>query len=128
MVTRGCAYYGIAVYKLMHTVVETSPYLADAERLFSEDDRAGVVNRVSADPRCGVVIPGTGGLRKLRFAASGRGKRGGARVVYLFGGQDLPIFLLAVFAKNEKSDLSQAERRSLANMTTTLLEEYRSRQ
>ena len=112
----------------MHTVVETPPYLADAERLFSDDERAGVVNQVSADPRCGVVIPGTGGLRKVRFAASGRGKRGGARIVYLFGGQDLPVFLLAVFAKNEKSDLSPAERRSLAKATTTLVEEYRNRQ
>jgi hypothetical protein len=124
----GCVYYGIAVYCLVHTVVETPPYLADAERLFSDDERAGVVNQVSAEPRCGVVIPGTGGLRKLRFASSGRGKRGGARVVYLFSGQDLPVFLLAVFAKNEKSDLSPAERRSLAKMTTALLEEYRSRQ
>ena len=58
---------------------------------------------VADDPQCGVVIPGTGGVRKLRVAASGRGKRGGARVIYLFGGDDVPAFLLAVFAKNEKA-------------------------
>jgi putative transcriptional regulator len=93
----------------MHTVVETPPYLADAERLFSAEEQAKIVDIVSTDPQCGVVMPGTGGVRKLRVAASGRGKRGGARVIYLFGGEDVPLFLLAVFAKNEKSDLSQAE-------------------
>ena len=63
----------------MHTVVETPPYLADAERLFTAEERATIVDTVSAELRCGVVIPGTGGVRKLRVAASGRGKRGGAR-------------------------------------------------
>jgi hypothetical protein len=83
----------------MHTVVETPPYLADAERLFSAEERETIVDIVSAEPRSGVVIPGTGGVRKLRVAASGRGKRGGARVIYLFGGDDVPVFLLALFAK-----------------------------
>jgi hypothetical protein len=110
----------------MHTVVETPPYLADAERLFSAEEQAKIVDIVSTDPQCGVVMPGTGGVRKLRVAASGRGKRGGARVIYLFGGEDVPLFLLAVFAKNEKSDLSQAECNSLAKMTAELIRGYRS--
>jgi hypothetical protein len=110
----------------MHTVVETPPYLADAERIFSAEERTAIVDAVSDDPRCGVVIPGTGGVRKLRVAASGRGKRGGARVIYLFGGDSLPVFLLAVFAKNEKSDLSRAERNDLARATAELLRTYRS--
>jgi hypothetical protein len=109
----------------MHSVVETPPYLADAERLFSEEERDAIVDAVSADPRCGVLIPGTGGVRKLRVASSGRGKRGGARVIYLFGGDAVPIFLLAVFAKNEKSDLTQAELNDLRKTTTTLLRKYR---
>ena len=110
----------------MHTVVETVPYLAHAERLFSAEEQAAIVDTVSADPRCGVVMPGTGGVRKLRVAASGRGKRGGARVIYLFGGDDVPVFLLAAFAKNEKSDLSKAERNDLARLTTELVRDYRS--
>jgi hypothetical protein len=110
----------------MRTVVETPPYLADAERIFSAEERAAIVDIVSDDPRCGVVISGTGGVRKLRVAASGRGKRGGARVIYLFGGDSLPVFLLAVFAKNEKSDLSRAERNDLVRATAELLRTYRS--
>jgi mRNA-degrading endonuclease RelE of RelBE toxin-antitoxin system len=109
----------------MHTVVETPPYLADAERLFSLEERAAIVDTLSSDPQCGTVIPGTGGVRKLRIAASGRGKRGGARVIYLFGGDDVPVFLLAVFAKNEKSDLTQRERNELGAFTTALLKGYR---
>jgi hypothetical protein len=74
------------------------------------------------------VIPGTGGVRKVRVASSGRGKRGGARVIYLFGGDNMPVFLLAVFAKNEKSDLSPAERNKLARMTAELMRSFRSGQ
>ena len=111
----------------MHTVIETTPYLVDVERLFSAGEQAMIVDTVSANPRCGVVIPGTGGVRKLRVAASGRGKRGGARVIFLFGGDDVPVFLLAVFAKNERSDLSQAERNRLARMAAELLATYRSK-
>jgi len=84
----------------MHTVVETVPYLADADRLFNTEEQATIVDIVSANPRCGVVMPGTGGVRKLRVPASGRGKRGGARVIFLFGGDDVQVFLLAGFAKN----------------------------
>lgn len=112
----------------MHTVVETIPYLVDAERLFSAEERLAIVDTVATNPQCGVVMPGTGGVRKLRFAASGRGKRGGARIVYLYGGNNVPVFLLAVFAKNEKSDLSQAERNDLARMTAALIQDYRSTQ
>ena len=54
-------------------------------------------------------MPGTGEYRKLRFARPGMGKRGGARVIYLYGGEDLPIFLITVYAKSEKGNLSRAE-------------------
>jgi hypothetical protein len=111
----------------MHTVVETSPYLSDAERLFTDDERAAIVSAIAANPRCGVVIPESGGVRKLRVGASGRGKRGGGRIVYLFGGDDVPVFLLAVFAKNEKADLTAAERNALAKRVTAMLADYRRR-
>lgn len=111
----------------MHTVVETVPYLADADRIFGVEERGTIVDVVSADPQCGIVVPGTGGLRKLHVAASGRGKRGGARVIYLFGDDRVPVFLLAAFAKNEKSDLSPAERDKLARMTAEPIRNYRSR-
>jgi mRNA-degrading endonuclease RelE of RelBE toxin-antitoxin system len=109
----------------MQTVVETPSYLADAERLFSRDERKAIVDRLAADPSCGVIIPGSGGIRKVRFGFGGRGKSGGARIIYLFSGESLPVFVLAVFAKNEKANLSAAERNSLAKMVIDMIENYR---
>jgi len=65
----------------VHTVVETPTYLAIANKLFSEDERADIVALVAADPECGDLIRGTGGFRKVRVARKGMGKSGGARVV-----------------------------------------------
>jgi hypothetical protein len=76
----------------MHTVVETLRFMADAERLFTTNERQAVVDLVATDPQCGVVIPGGNGIRKVRIGFGGRGKRGGARVIYLFGGDDVPVF------------------------------------
>jgi hypothetical protein len=72
-----------------------------------------------------VVIPGSGGLRKVRFGFGARGKSGGARIIYLFSGESLLVFVLAVFATNEKADLSAAERNALAKMVAEMIESYR---
>jgi hypothetical protein len=109
----------------MHTVVEMPSYLADAERLFSQSERAAIVDRLAADPTCGVVIPDSGGIRKVRFGFGARGKSGGARIIYLFSGEILPVFVLAVFAKNEKANLSAAERNALGKMVANMIESYR---
>jgi hypothetical protein len=109
----------------MHTVVETPRYLADAERLFTDDEREAIIDRIAADPLCGVVVSGGDSVRKVRIGFGGRGKRGGARVIYLFGGIDVPVFLLAAFAKNEKDDLRPAERLAMAKAVTAILASYR---
>ena len=79
--------------------------------LHSAAGRASVVNRVAENPKVGVSLGG--GVRKVRFARPGRGKSGGARVVFLFAGEDIPVFLLTAFAKNEKANLSVGERTAL---------------
>ena|SRR5665213_1148317 len=109
----------------MQTVVETPSYLADAQRLFSLEERMAVVDRLAADPTCGVIIPGSGGVRKVRFGFGARGKSGGARIIYLFSGESLPVFALAAFAKNEKANILPAERNALARMVANMVESYR---
>ena len=90
----------------MQTVVETPTYLAIANKLFSEEERADIVALLAADPESGDVIRGTGGFRKVRVARKGMGKSGGARVVYIWRNERFPVFLITVFPKNEKENLS----------------------
>jgi hypothetical protein len=111
----------------MQTVVETPSYIADAERLFSPTERSAIVDRLASDPACGVVIPGSGGIRKVRFGFGARGKSGGARIIYLFSGESLPVFLLAAFAKNEKANLTAAERNALSKLVDEMIRGYRRR-
>mgnify|MGYP000979719561 FL=1 len=85
-----------------------------------------IVEFVSGEPEAGDVIVGTGGCRKLRFGKGGKGKSGGVRVITFFSGSDMPLFLITVFAKNERSDLSKAECNALATMTKRLAETYSS--
>jgi len=112
----------------MQTVVETQIYLRDAKAAgLSEDERKRIVDFVAANPDAGHEIPGTGGARKLRFAGKGKGKSGGYRVITFYRGEDIPVFLLNVFAKNEKTDLSQAERNQLKTVLGELADAYRRR-
>lgn len=73
----------------------------------------------------GVVMKETGGIRKMRFAIGGRGKSGGVRVVFYYHSDSVPVFLLAVFAKNEKDNLSKAERNILATMVGEFVKLFR---
>ena len=109
----------------LYTIVETRPFIQDAKSRLTVDERIALINMIATDPTCGAVIEGTGGVRKVRFAVQGRGKSGGVRVVYFFLNETLPIFLLAVFAKNEKANLSKAERNALAKLVVKLVDTYR---
>lgn len=110
----------------MHTVIETPDYLADAKHAeLSEAECDAIVRFIAWHPDAGDKIPGTGGARKLRFAGRGKGKSGGYRVITFFSGVDIPVFLLNVFAKGEKVDLTPAERRELASVLRSLAEVYR---
>jgi hypothetical protein len=98
-----------------------------AEAIYSEADREEIVRIIASSPKAGDLMPGTGGYRKLRFARPGMGKRGGARVVYLDGGVDFPIFLITVYAKSEKGNLSRAEQNALAKMAKSFFADYRGK-
>ena len=109
----------------MQTVVETPSYLKAAEDIFSEKEREAIVAMVSAVPECGDLIQGTGGFRKVRVGRGGMGKRGGARVVLHSAQRELPHFLVAAYPKNEKANLTKAERNELAKMADAIFEKYR---
>ncbi|MEJ0025894.1 MAG: type II toxin-antitoxin system RelE/ParE family toxin [Rhizomicrobium sp.] len=105
-------------------VIETPEFLAATRKLMGEEERIELVDYLAINPTAGDLIPGTGGVRKLRWALEGRGKRGGARVIYYFHSLRLPLLLLDAYAKNEKSDLSSAEKNELRQMAKLMAERY----
>lgn len=111
----------------MRTVVETPSYLRAAEAIFTETEREEIVAMVAANPECGEVVAGTGGFRKVRVARGGMGKRGGARLIYMWRNEAFPVFLVTVYAKNEKENLSKKERNELAKRADEIFAKYRSR-
>ena len=112
-------------YKIVvQTVVETPTYLATANKLFSEEERANIVALVAANPECGDLIRRTGGFRKVRIARKGMGKSGGARVVYIWRNERFPVFLITVFPKNEKENLTMAERNALRKRADNIFDTY----
>jgi len=106
------------------TVVETPEFLDTTRKLMSEEERTVLVDYLAGNPTAGDVIVGTGGVRKLRWGLEGRGKRGGARVVYFFHGTAMPLFALTAFAKNVRADLSQQDRNDFKRLTALLVEGY----
>jgi len=109
------------------SVVETPEFLATTQRIMDEEERGALVDYLARNPLAGDLIPGTGGVRKLRWALEGRGKRGGARVVYYYHSDTMPIFALTAYAKNERADLSQADRNDFRRLTALLVERYARR-
>lgn len=110
----------------MHTVVETPAYVADVKAVgLTETERDAVVEMVARRPRVGDEIPGTGGARKIRVAGRGKGKSGGYRVITFYSGEDVPVFLLALYSKGKKANLSKAERNELKTVLTDIVREYR---
>lgn len=89
------------------TVVELPEFLRRAKAIMTDDERVSLVNYIAANPESGVSLGG--GMRKVRIPREGSGKSGGYRTIYVFGGRHLPIFLVTVFAKNEKDNLTKAE-------------------
>ena len=87
-------------------------------------EREALVAFVGANPEAGEVIPETGGVRKIRWALEGKGKRGGARVIYYYHSERLPLFLLSAFAKNRKANLSKAERNAMKQLVPALVAGY----
>lgn len=102
-------------------MIETPAYLTAAKAAgMSAIEQQMVVDLVAANPEAGDIMPGCGGARKLRMARPGKGKSGGYRVITYFAGQDVPVFLLTVFPKNMKTNLTKAEQNAFSKAVKTL--------
>ena len=109
---------------MLLTVAELPEYLRTAAKLLSDAERRAIVDYIAEHPKAGDLIEGTGGVRKLRWARGGRGKSGGVRVIYYFHSDAMPLYLLTMFAKNERANLSHAERNELAWLVDVLVQAW----
>lgn len=98
----------------MQTVVETPAFVRRAEKLLSGDEHDDLIVYLATHPLAGDEIVGTGGVRKVRFGAKGKGKSGGVRVIYYFYDQEMPIYALLIYGKNERADLTSEQRKAAA--------------
>ncbi|MCR9239687.1 MAG: type II toxin-antitoxin system RelE/ParE family toxin [Alphaproteobacteria bacterium] len=111
----------------MFCVIQTDDFVSAAKAAgLSDTEVQDIVNAVSADPELGEKIKGTGGARKWRVNHKQKGKRSGARVVSFYSGEDIPVFLLDVYAKGERIDLSQRERNDLKIVLGGIAADYRA--
>ncbi len=90
--------------------IEASTFTRQLPRHLDDDGYTVLQAFLSVHPEAGDVIRGTGGIRKIRWAMPGRGKRGGSRIIYYWLAKQKHIYLLTVYAKGAKDDLTSAER------------------
>jgi mRNA-degrading endonuclease RelE of RelBE toxin-antitoxin system len=97
----------------MLTVVETPTFIRRAEKLLSDEDRKKLIDFLAGNPLAGDVMPDTGGVRKVRYAARGKGKRGGVRVIYYVLDEGTPLYALLIYRKDEQENLTPDQKKAV---------------
>lgn len=108
-------------------VVETAAFLKDVRNILNDDERKGLREFLAANPKAGAVIPGSGGVRKLRWSVEGKGKRGGGRVIYFYHDDAMPLHLFKFYKKAAKENLTSREKNALSGVVKALVKEYKGR-
>jgi mRNA-degrading endonuclease RelE of RelBE toxin-antitoxin system len=96
-------------YPMLLTVIEHPTFQRQAEKIWSDEEREEFIAFMAANPQAGTVIPESEGARKVRWTMQGRGKRGGARVIYFNYSEEGQIELFAVYVKPDKDDMPASE-------------------
>jgi hypothetical protein len=113
------AYSGAVPAKFI-TVAETALFVRQAAEVWDNGEREAFVEFIAHNPETGDVIPETGGVRKVRWARSGSGKRGGVRVIYFYYDAGRPLYLLMVYAKARRENLTPDEKRAVRKVAAIL--------
>lgn len=110
------------------TVAEIPAFLRLAEKLLSDAEKIDLTSYLSEHPKAGDLIEGTGGIRKIRWGRGGRGKSAGVRIIYYYHSNEIPLYLLTIFSKGQKVNLSKAECKQLAEWVNTLVNTWIDRE
>jgi len=109
---------------MLITIVELPEFIRSIKKLLSPQEKDNLLFHLSINPKSGNIIQGTNGVRKLRWARDGKGKSGGVRVIYFYYNDKMPLFLLTVFGKGTKDNLTKNERNELAKLVNVLIHQY----
>ena len=109
------------------TVIETEAFARRADKLFNPEERNELMVFLATNPTAGDLIEGTGGVRKVRFAAQGKGKSGGVRVVHYFVAENGPLYALLLYAKSEQADMSPGQRKVVAGVVAAVKDALKAR-
>ena len=104
-------------------IFTTRTYERAVRKLISAGARREMETTIAADPTAAAVIPETGGIRKLRWSGSGRGKRGGIRTIYFYNAGPGAIYLLTVYAKSDREDLTPDDKKAWSKVVTRIRKE-----
>ena len=105
----------------MQGIAELPSFARLASKLLDQQERQDLIAYLANHPEAGDVMEGTGGVRKLRWSRGSQGKSGGVRVIYYFHDARMPLYLLTLFAKGDKANLTKAERNELAGLVDILV-------
>ena len=109
------------------TIVELRLVQKDLNDALSEDEAARLIDWIAMNPTTGDIVQGTNGVRKMRWRCGSKGKRGGLRIIYYFRDLNMPIYLLAIYKKGEKLDLSDREKKMIRQLVDELVDEHAQR-
>lgn len=110
---------------ILQTVVETPEFIKQSATLMDDLLRKEFIDFIANHPLKGDLITGTGGARKIRWAGrTNQGKSGGVRVIYYHHDENMPIFLFTVYAKNQRANLSAAEKNALKKIIQLIVKTY----
>ena len=110
----------------LQTVVELLEFQRRAKAVMSDDEREAAIVWIAENPEAGTLLGG--GLQKVRIPREGGGKRGEFRTIYVFGGRYMPIFLVTVFAKNEKINLTTKEQAAAVELSKEIVSMWSDKQ
>jgi hypothetical protein len=106
------------------SVIEVEPFLSRSAAIWSDDERSTFIDFIARNPLAGRIIPGTGGVRKIRWSRAGLGKRGGARIIYYFYNANRPVYLLTAYAKARQPDLTPGQKRVIIAIVEEIQAEW----
>ena len=118
--------YVLTMKQVMQTVLEMPEFIRQAKKILSDDARIELIQYVALNPLVGNLIQGTGGVRKLRWAGiENKGKSGGVRLIYFYHDVTVPIFLLTIYPKSQKGNLTKSEKNILSATMKQIVVEYK---